>query len=103
MNAATGTPLSLGPELTIVFAAAMQQTLSDAVQAGEGPLVLDLGEVSDFDSAGVQLLLATRRSLADRGRTLHVAAASSAVTDALVVFGLQSLLMPAAAPERTTT
>lgn len=57
-----------------------------------GNLTLDLGEVTDFDSAGVQLLLAARRSLAERGQRLQVATASPVVRDGLQVFGLQSLL-----------
>jgi len=97
MNTAASPAVPLGPELTIAFAATAHQALADAVQAGEGALVLDLGDVSDFDSAGVQLLLATRRSLAERGRPLHVAHASAAVRDALELFGLHALL-PAATP-----
>ncbi|MCB1994944.1 MAG: STAS domain-containing protein [Rhodoferax sp.] len=83
--------LPLGPELTIAFAATWRETLADAVNAG-GNLTLDLGEVTDFDSAGVQLLLAARRSLAERGQRLQVATASPVVRDGLQVFGLQSLL-----------
>ena len=83
--------LPLGPDLTIGFAAAWRDTLADAVNAG-GDLTLDLSEVTDFDSAGVQLLLAARRSLVERGQRLHVAAASQVVRDGLQVFGLQSLL-----------
>ncbi|MCP5283920.1 MAG: STAS domain-containing protein [Burkholderiaceae bacterium] len=83
--------LPLGPELTIGFAAAWRETLADAVNAG-GQVTLDLGEVTDFDSAGVQLLLATQRSLAERGQRMNVAAASPVVRDGLQVFGLQSLL-----------
>ena len=76
---------------TIAFAATWRETLADAVNAG-GNLTLDLGEVTDFDSAGVQLLLAARRSLAERGQRLQVATASPVVRDGLQVFGLQSLL-----------
>jgi anti-anti-sigma factor len=88
---------ALGPELNIGHAAAARDILAAAL-AGQGDRALDLGAVSDIDSAGVQLLLAARRSLAERGNALHLTAASAAVRDALAVFGLQHLLAdPAAA------
>ena len=92
-------PLALGPELTIAFAAAARERLADAVQSGQGDLALDLRGVTDFDSAGVQLLLAARRSLAERGDALCLSGASAAVRDALRTFGLQDLLPVAAAAQ----
>jgi anti-sigma B factor antagonist len=88
----------LGPELTIPFATLWRDSLRDAVALRDGHLRVDLGQVTDFDSAGVQLLLATARSLAARGHALVVVAASTAVRDALTVFGLTALL-PDAAPQ----
>ncbi len=93
----TNAALPLGPELTIAQAAACHATLLQALAAHSGDLALDLATVSDFDSAGVQLLLATRRSLAERGDALRIVAASPAVNDALAHFGLQDLLRDARA------
>ncbi len=84
--------LVLGPELTIAFAAATRDCLAAALQGGHGDLALDLAGVTDFDSSGVQLLLAARRSLATRGDMLQVLAASATVEDALATFGLHDLL-----------
>jgi anti-anti-sigma factor len=101
-SAASPSPaLVLGPELTIAHAAGWHAELAAALAASPGTLALDLGGVTDFDSAGVQLLLATRRSLDDRGDALHIVAASTAVSEALAIFGLQGLLAaahPAALP-----
>lgn len=85
------TTLPLGPELTIPFAAEARATLVQALQADEGTVVLDLSTVAEFDSAGVQLLLAARRSQAERGRSLRLAHPSDVVLDALRVFGLADL------------
>lgn len=93
----TNTSLALGPELTIAFAAAAHQTLAEALEATPAGLSLDLGSVSDFDSAGVQLLLATQRTLSSRGQHLQITAASPAVRDALSTFGLQELMAGASA------
>lgn len=88
--------LALGPELTISQAASVRDTLVDALCATAGDLQLDLGAVAEIDSAGVQLLLATRRSVAERGATLTVTAASTPVAEALAVFGLDPTLEPLA-------
>jgi anti-sigma B factor antagonist len=89
--------LTLGPELTIAYAAAAHEQLLDAVGKSTGDLQLDLANVTDFDSSAVQLLLATRRSLAARGDSLHIRQASATVRDGLAVFGLQGLLASTAA------
>jgi anti-sigma B factor antagonist len=95
---ATHGALNLGTELTIAFAAACRDLLADALASRHGDLPLDLGGVVDFDSSGVQLLLAARRSLAERGDALVITAASPTVRDALALFGLRALLDdPAAA------
>jgi anti-anti-sigma factor len=62
-------------------------------------MTLDLSPVTDFDSAGVQLLLATRRSLAESGTRLRIQSPSAAVRDGLTVFGLQDLLADGAPAE----
>lgn len=85
-------PLALGPELTIAHAAATRETLLQALAACDGDLALDLAGVGEFDSSGVQLLLATRHSLRARGHALRLSAASPAVRDALARFGLDALL-----------
>jgi anti-anti-sigma factor len=93
----TERPLQLGPEVTIAHAAAWHETLARALADHRGELALDLAGVAEFDSAGVQLVLATRRSLAERGDALRIVAASAAVRDALATFGLHDLLPGAGA------
>jgi anti-anti-sigma factor len=93
----SGRPLALGPDMTIAQAATWHEALAQALAGSAGDLSLDLAEVTDFDSSGVQLLLATRRSLAERGDALRIVAAGAAVRDALATFGLQDLLPGACA------
>lgn len=95
--------LSLGPELTIAYAASTQAVLAAALDATrDGDLPLDLSGVSDFDSSGVQLLLSTRASLRERGQDLQLVATSSAVRDALATFGLLDLLQTGQAMAKET-
>jgi anti-sigma B factor antagonist len=89
-------PLSLGPELTVAYAAAArEQLLAALTESGQGDLQLDLSGVSDFDSSGVQLLLSTQASLQGRNAKLNLVATSAAVRDALSIFGLSEVLQSA--------
>jgi anti-anti-sigma factor len=92
---AVASPDLLGPELTIPHAAAIRDRLLAAMaaqDADEADFTLDLGPVGECDSSGVQLLLATRRSLRNRGGRLRLLDAGAAVRDALTTFGLTDLL-----------
>jgi anti-anti-sigma factor len=82
--------LALQGELTISQAAALHAQLLEAVAAGVQQL--DLGGITECDSAGVQLLLAARHSVAARqGRTLRLAPVSEPVRATLQRYGLQGL------------
>lgn len=85
-------PIRPGPEMTIVHASTLHAQLLEAVAQGDGPLALDLRGVDEFDSSGVQLILALRRTLATAGRVLTIQGASATVRDALATFGLGELL-----------
>ena len=92
--------LTLGPEFTIAQAAAQRQRLLDAVQSMEaGPLRLDLSGVSDFDSAGVQLLLSLLRSAAQARATLRIETPSPVLERACRTLGVASLLLDSPAHE----
>jgi len=92
VNASTAAPLALGPDLTIAYAAECRITLANALAMNAGDLPLDLSAVTEVDSSALQLLLATRRSLRERGHRLNIVASSPAVRDAACVLGLASLL-----------
>lgn len=93
----TPATLTLAPELTVAQASALRETLLAALACAPQRLELDLSGVIEFDSAGAQLLLATRRSLAERGAVLAVTDASTAVRRGLEVLGLAHLAEPAEA------
>jgi anti-anti-sigma factor len=79
--------LAVEGELTIYRAAELKPALMDAVRAHDAP-VFDLSAVTEFDSAGLQLLLMARREAALLGRQLAVSAASPAVRDACALLGI---------------
>ena len=61
--------LAVEGEMTIYRAAELKPALLDAVRAHEAP-ALDLSAVTEFDSAGLQLLLVARQEAARLGRQL---------------------------------
>jgi anti-sigma B factor antagonist len=83
----------LEPELTIYSAAQVKQTLVDALVARDA-LTLDLADVCEVDSAGVQLLLAAMRQAAAQGVPLLLAGHSAAVREAFALLGLDAQLAP---------
>ncbi len=93
MSAAQARVLRLEPELTIYSAAQVKQALVDALVARD-PLTLDLADVCEVDSAGVQLLLAALRHAVSQGGSLQLAGHSAAVQEAFALLGLDAQLAP---------
>jgi anti-anti-sigma factor len=91
--------LALAGELTIQTAADRRATLLAALEAATTSpateIELDLSEVSELDTAGLQVLLVAQREAAALGRTLRVVGAGSPVTDVLAIAHLTTELTPA--------
>ena len=84
------TVLRIEGELTIYRASELAQELRGAMAAlptGE-PLEIDLSGVTEMDCAGVQLLMATRRSATDTRRALRVAGGSPVVAEVFATLQL---------------
>ncbi len=88
----TGHPLCIEGELTIYRAAELCEVLKSSLAAvpEHGTLGLDLGAVTEMDSAGAQLLLAAKKSAFATGRALRVAGSSGAVDEVLAILRLAS-------------
>jgi anti-sigma B factor antagonist len=83
----TAACLAVEGEMTIYRAAELQPVLLDLVHAHDAP-ALELSAVTEFDSAGLQLLLVARREAARLGKPFAVTAASPAVRDAFTLLGM---------------
>ena len=97
----TSNVIALDGELTIYRAAQLKPLLLAALP-GTGPIELDLAEVTEVDTAGVQLLLLLRREALAAGRTLHLLNPSLAVAEAFELLDLgarfdEGVAAPAAA------
>lgn len=77
--------LRLDGEMTVFRAAELKALMAARPDAFE----LDLADVSEFDTAGVQLLLMQQRLAARRGAALRLRAPSAAVRELLQLYGLE--------------
>ena len=87
----THVDLRLEGELTIYTAQDMRQRLSRtlASQDAAGIVRLDLRDITEADTAGIQLLLAALRQARDQGRELRLAGVSRSVDTAIELLGLE--------------
>lgn len=75
-------------ELNIYGAATLKDELVTLLGAGTLPLELDLGEVSDFDSSGVQILLMLKREAQRQRRSLTFVNHAPSVREVLDLLNL---------------
>lgn len=68
--------------MTIYTAAQIKESLLSTME-GCAELEMNLGQVSEIDTAGLQLLALAKREAADRNKPLHFVAHSQAVLDML--------------------
>jgi anti-sigma B factor antagonist len=73
-------------DLTIYTAAELKPALLAEARTGESPL-LDLSNVAELDSAGVQLLYLADREASAAGRTLRLVGCTPAVREILDLVG----------------
>lgn len=91
--------LALDGELTVQRAAELKPVLMAALDTAPA-LQIDLAAVTEIDSAGVQLLLLTRRTAARRQRALQLVGHSAAVLQAFALLELHALFTdPIVVPE----
>lgn len=81
-------------ELTIYQAQEEHGLLRSAWTPDLRRLSIDLGEVTEIDSAGVQLLLSLRHQILKQGGSLRVLAWSDAAQRVLKLYRLQDVLGP---------
>jgi anti-anti-sigma factor len=79
--------LRLEGELTIYTAGEMKSRLLDAL-AGTDALELNLNDVTEVDTAGVQLLILVKREAALAGKRLTLSEHSPAVMELIETFNL---------------
>jgi anti-sigma B factor antagonist len=97
--------LALAEDLTIYNASAQKSILLDSLGSAAG-LDLDLSQVGEIDSAGLQLLILAKREANRQGKPLHLIAHSAAVLELIDFLNLGAffgdpLHIPAYGPARS--
>lgn len=86
-------------EMTIYTAAGIKPALLSLLE-GDGEAELDLSQVSEIDTAGMQLLLLAKREASRAGKQLRLVSHSPAIVECLdmcnltALFGDQVILSP---------
>ena len=88
LNLDAGVPLNVGSALTVYTVEELRQLLSTKMADSPG-LILDLGEVSDCDCAGLQLLCAARKSARMLSKYFQVINCSPAILAGAEAIGLK--------------
>ena len=84
-----GTPvLTVTGELDLATAANLRSRIRSAIEHTEGDLILDMRNVTYFDSSGLSVVLEARDLLERAGRTLIIHDPSVSVTTILTICGL---------------
>ena len=82
------TPLKITGDLTIAAATAQQAKLAGSICQGSG-IALDLSEVHECDTAGLQLIYSLRRTLLQGKDRVQIVAVSAEIQELAAVLGLQ--------------
>jgi len=90
-NTGEVTGLRITGELNIYRAGELKQTLLEAL-SGARAVDIDLSQVDEIDSAGVQLIVATRKQAYVSGKGLRIVDHSPAVAQAIELLGLDTCL-----------
>lgn len=99
----TTTPLRIEGEMTIYRAAELKQALMESLQQG-GTLELDLSDVTEIDSAGLQLLMLAKTTAHANGGELKFASRSPAVLELIELLNLAAWFGdPLVIPPRAST
>jgi len=88
---AGGEPLRIDGEMTIYSAAALAERIAAAISGADGEVRLDLSQVTEIDTAGLQLLLMARKLARPRGG-LALVTPSPRVQALLRLCGLEDMV-----------
>lgn len=95
--------MQLPSTATLAEASAVLAALRAALASGTGTLRIDASQLQHFDTSLVALLLQARRTAHAAGRAVELVGAPPKLADLARLYGVESLLPPAAPPLDSTT
>jgi anti-anti-sigma factor len=85
--------IRISGELTIQHAEVLKPLLLAALPTDGSVARLDLSQVNEIDTSGLQLLMSAQREVVNRGTTLQIVSVSEIVRQALELFRQASLMV----------
>ncbi len=82
-NTASGSSLILEGELTIYTVSLTHAKLLESYDDAVDPVAIDVSNISEIDTAGVQLLLFTKKLFADNNKRFYLAKSNPQVDSVL--------------------
>ena len=70
----------------------LHKSLSEMLNSDRNSIILDLSKVETIDTAGLQLLLACRKSALENGKTFQLNPVSATVKNSFKIIGCDSIL-----------
>lgn len=95
-----GARMRIVGEMTVYTAAALHKQVLAGVGERAATRLLDLSEVTEIDTAGLQILLVARRHASGLGRELQIVDPSPAVSEVLELLQLTAITGAATAGAR---
>jgi anti-sigma B factor antagonist len=86
--------IRLRGRLTMVNAAALRSTVTDALEAGRTRIVLDLSDCEFIDSSGLGAVIGGLKTARQAGGDLRIAALTAQVSTVLQLTNLDRVLRP---------
>ena len=86
-----GTGLTVKGNCLIQELDPLVKSLGELVESDRNSIQLDLSNVENIDTAGIQLLASCRNTALARGKTFSISSMSDSVRDALKLTGLQEI------------
>lgn len=93
-NTPSGSSLTMDGELTIYNVTMAKSMLLDDIQNTHDPIALDLANVSDIDTAGVQLLLFSKKIFSENNKRLYLSKSNEHLDAALKNFDVTAYFTP---------
>lgn len=85
-NTPSGSLLTLDGELTIYNVTMAKSMLLDDIQNTQDPIALDMANISDIDTAGIQLLLFSKKIFSENNKRLYLSKSNEHVDAVLKNF-----------------
>ena len=88
-----GTGLNVKGNCLIQELQPLLKSLLELIDSDRNMIQIDLSEVGSIDTAGMQMLVACRQTVLEKGKAFQITGLSGPVKEALAMIGMESMLV----------